>query len=97
MTQDRPVLSIILMLGFCLFAPLGDALAKLLGGQIDVAQLVAIRMAVQAVVLLPVVYFLDLPLLAALSRIRLITLRSVLHMVGIGMMFLSLRYLLLLA
>ena len=93
MTQDRPVLGIILMLGFCLFAPLGDALAKLLGGQIDVAQLVAIRMAVQAVVLLPVVYFLDLPLLAALSRIRLITLRSVLHMVGIGMMFLSLRYL----
>lgn len=93
MTQDRPVLGIFLMLGFCLFAPLGDALAKLLGGQIDVAQLVAIRMGVQAVVLLPLVYVLDLPVLAALSRIRLITLRSILHMVGIGLMFLSLRYL----
>jgi drug/metabolite transporter (DMT)-like permease len=93
MSQDRPVLGIFLMLGFCLFAPLGDALAKLLGGQIDVAQMVAIRMGVQAVVLLPVVFVLRLSLTSAFGRIRLITLRAVLHMLGIGLMFLSLRYL----
>jgi drug/metabolite transporter (DMT)-like permease len=93
MSQDRPVLGIFLMLGFCLFAPLGDALAKLLGGQIDVAQMVAIRMGVQAVVLLPLVFVLRLSLTSAFGRIRLITLRAVLHMLGIGLMFLSLRYL----
>ena len=93
MTQDRPVLGIILMLGFCIFAPLGDALAKLLGGHMDVVQLVAIRMGVQVIVLFPVVVLLGLPALAALGRIRLIGIRAALHMAGIGMMFLSLRYL----
>ena len=93
MTQDRPVLGILLMLGFCVMAPLGDALAKLLGGEIDVAELVAIRMGVQALVLVPVVWWLGLSLAPVFGRFRLITIRAVLHMVGIGMMFLSLRYL----
>jgi len=48
MNQDRPVLGIFLMLGFCLTAPLADALAKLLGDKIDIAQLVAFRMGLQA-------------------------------------------------
>ncbi|MDA8585102.1 DMT family transporter [Rhodobacteraceae bacterium] len=93
MVLDRPVLGILLMLGFCVMAPMGDALAKLLGGQIDVAALVAIRMSVQVLLLLPVVWWLGLSLAPAFGRIRLITIRSVLHMGGIGMMFLSLRYL----
>ena len=93
MTQDRPVLGIFLMLGFCVMAPLGDALAKLLGGEIDVAELVAIRMGVQALVLVPVVWWLGLSLAPVFGRFRLITIRAVLHMVGIGLMFLSLRYL----
>ncbi len=93
MTEDRPVLGIVLMLGFCVMAPLGDSLAKLLGGQIDVAELVAIRMGVQAIVLMPVVWWLGRSLAPIFGRFRLIALRSVLHMVGIGMMFLSLRYL----
>ena len=93
MRQDRPILGILLMLGFCVMAPLGDSLAKLLGGQIDVAELVAIRMGVQALVLVPVVWWLGLSLAPVFGRFRLITLRAILHMVGIGMMFLSLRYL----
>jgi len=28
MTQDRPFIGILFMLGFCILAPLGDALAK---------------------------------------------------------------------
>ena len=47
MTVDRPVLGVFLMLGFCVMAPLGDALAKVLGQQIGVGQLVAIRMGLQ--------------------------------------------------
>ncbi len=93
MTEDRPVLGIVLMLGFCVMAPLGDSLAKLLGGQIDVAELVAIRMGVQAIVLMPVVWWLGRSLAPIFGRFRLIALRAVLHMAGIGMMFLSLRYL----
>ncbi len=81
------------MLGFCVMAPLGDALAKLLGGQIDVAQLVAIRMAVQVLVLLPIVVIGAIPLVMTAHRFRLVVIRAVLHVVGIGMMFLSLRYL----
>ena len=90
---DRPVLGILLMLGFCVMAPLGDATAKLLGGQIDVAELVAIRMGVQVIVLLPVVWFLSISIQLDARKFRLVAIRSVLHMVGIGMMFLSLRYL----
>ena len=31
MTIDRPLLGIMLMLGFCVLAPVGDAVAKILG------------------------------------------------------------------
>lgn len=91
--MDRPVLGIFLMLGFCLTAPLADALAKLLGGRIDVAQLVAIRMLLQVVLLLPVVLFAAIPLAMSRRDLWLTAIRAVLHMAGIGMMFLSLRYL----
>lgn len=93
MDKDKPVLGIFLMLGFCFLAPLGDATAKLLGDDIDVAFLVAIRMGVQAIVLLPLVWVLGLSLSPAFRRIWLIAVRAVLHMLGIGFMFLSLRYL----
>lgn len=93
MTNDRPVLGILLMLGFCVTAPLADALAKLLGGRIDVAELVAIRMGLQVILLAPVVYFAAIPLAFGARDLRLTGIRSVLHMLGIGMMFLSLRYL----
>ncbi len=81
------------MLGFCVMVPMGDALAKLLGEHVDVAFLVAVRMAVQAVVLLPVVAFAGISLAPAVRRLGLITTRAVLHMLGMGLMFLSLRYL----
>ena len=93
MEQDRPVLGIVLMLGFCLAAPLGDALAKLLGGSMDVAQLVGIRMSLQVLLLAPVVVLLSVPLVMSARDLGLSAVRAVLHMGGIGMMFLSLRYL----
>ena len=93
MTNDRPTLGILLMLGFCVTAPLADALAKLLGGHIDVAELVAIRMGLQVILLAPVVYFASIPLRLSARDWRLTSIRAVLHMLGIGMMFLSLRYL----
>lgn len=93
MTQDRPVLGIALMLSFCVMAPLADALAKLLGGRIDVAELVAIRMGFQVVIFAPIVVYAGIPLHMPRRLFRLVAVRSVLHVVGIGTMFLSLRYL----
>ncbi len=94
-TADRPLLGILLMLGFCVLAPLGDAMAKLLGEHVPLGQLVLVRFAVQAVLLVPLVLMtggwaaLRLPW----PLFRLIALRSLLHIVGIGAMFSALRYL----
>ena len=56
MILDRPLFGILLMLLFCLLAPLGDALAKLLGQSVPLTQMLFVRFAVQAVLLIPLVY-----------------------------------------
>lgn len=93
MTADRPVLGISLMLCFCLMAPLGDAIAKILGGLVPLGQIVTARFLVQAVVLLPLVYLLGKSLRMGQRHAGLLLLRTILHILGIGAMFLSLQYL----
>ncbi|MDJ0628699.1 MAG: DMT family transporter [Rhodobacter sp.] len=93
MTGDRPLLGILLMLGFCILAPMGDSIAKLLGGTIPVLQLVAIRFAIQAGVLVPMIWLSARTLAMPPRLLALTALRTVLHILGIGAMFLSLRYL----
>jgi len=53
MSQDKPLLGIMLMLGFCIVAPLADAVAKILGPHVSLAELVFVRFAIQAAVLIP--------------------------------------------
>jgi drug/metabolite transporter (DMT)-like permease len=93
MTADRPVLGILLMLGFCVLAPLGDGMAKLLGATVPLLQLVAARFAIQAVLLLP--FMATGGRRFAMSRrvAGLTVLRTLLHILGLGCMFLALRYL----
>jgi len=93
MNHDRPLLGIALMLGFCILAPLGDSIAKLLGAHIPVGQLVTVRFAVQALILLPLIWATGRTLRMTRRVLRLTALRTVLHIIGIGAMFLSLRYL----
>ena len=93
MTNDRPILGIALMLGFCILAPMGDSIAKLLGGTIDVGQLVTVRFCVQLLLLAPIVWYSGRSLRLSGRLFRLTAIRTVLHILGIGMMFLSLRYL----
>lgn len=93
MTHDKPTLGIALMLAFCITVPFGDALAKLLGDRIDVAQMVAIRMGLQVIILYPIVRFAGITLKMSRRLTFLSAIRAVLHIVGIGFMFLSLRYL----
>jgi len=93
MTADRPVLGILLMLGFCVLAPLGDSIAKLLGGTIPLLQLLFVRFFVQAVLLLPVILLSGRNLNMPLRVFWLALTRALLHIVGVGAMFLSLQFL----
>lgn len=93
MTRDRPLLGMTLMLGFCILAPLGDALAKLLGETIPIGQLVTARFAVQALLLIPIVYLSGLPWRLRGRVLWLTVLRTILHILGIGAMFTALQYL----
>ncbi len=93
MSQDRPLLGILLMLGFCLLAPLSDALAKLLGDQIALSLLVMLRFVAQVVILLPIVLLSGRSLRLPSHTLWLTLIRTLLHIGGISFMFLALRYL----
>ncbi|MFC3615511.1 DMT family transporter [Lutimaribacter marinistellae] len=92
-TQDKPVLGILLMLGFCMLAPMGDAIAKLLGEVMPTGQLLLVRFAVQAAVLVPLVIATRRPWQIRGRLLRLTAIRTGLHIIGIGAMFTALRYL----
>ncbi len=93
MTQDRPVFGIVLMLGFCVLAPLGDALAKLLGETTPLGLLVLVRFAVQALILIPLVALTGRPWRMRGRILRLTVIRTLLHIVGISAMFSALQFL----
>lgn len=93
MTQDRPTLGIALMLGFCVVAPMGDALAKILSDKVALGQLLFVRFAVQATVLIPIIALTG-RIWRMSQRVFLLTLlRTLMHIVGIGMMVSALYYL----
>ncbi|WP_137701388.1 DMT family transporter [Marimonas lutisalis] len=93
MTTDRPLLGILLMLGFCIVAPLADAVAKILGQTIPVAQLVFIRFAVQVLLLAPLIVLTRRPWRMRGRVLRLTILRTFMHILGIGLMVSALKYL----
>lgn len=93
MTHDRPVLGILLMLGFCVLAPMGDAVAKILGSHVPLGQLLLVRFAVQAAVLIPLVLATGRPWRMRGRLLRLAAIRTALHIIGIGAMFSALQYL----
>lgn len=93
MVSDRPLLGIFLMIGFCMLAPIGDSIAKLLGETIPLVQLLLIRFGAQVVLLWPLVILTGGTLAMSPRLLRLTAVRTVLHMIGIGAMFASLRFL----
>ena len=93
MTPDRPFLGVALMLGFCVMAPLADAVAKLLGDRVPLSQLLALRFAMQAAFLVPLVAATGGTLAMTPRLFGYVALRALLHVVGSGAMFLSLRFL----
>ncbi|MGB7319668.1 MAG: DMT family transporter [Planktotalea sp.] len=93
MTPDRPLLGILLMLGFCVLAPLGDALAKIIGQTVPLGVLLLARFGVQGLLLFPIVLTTRRNWRLSGRVLRLAWLRTALHIVGIGAMFTALRYL----
>ena len=93
MAQDRPTLGILLMLGFCIIAPMGDAIAKLLAGHVSLGQLLLVRFGVQALVLMPIVAMTGRMWCMSGRVLGLTFLRTLLHILGIGMMVSALKYL----
>ncbi|WP_299737940.1 DMT family transporter [uncultured Roseobacter sp.] len=93
MAIDRPLLGITLMLGFCILAPVGDAVAKILGQTVPIGQLVLVRFAVQALVLIPLVWATG-RMWKMRGRILALTfIRTLLHILGIGAMVTALKFL----
>lgn len=81
------------MLAFCVLAPLGDSIAKVLGGRIPLVELLLARFALQALFLLPVVLAMRISLNLKGRVLRLTVVRTVLHILGTTAMFAALRYL----
>ncbi len=81
------------MLGFCVLAPLGDAMAKLLGETTPLGLLVTVRFAVQALILVPLVAVTGRPWRMRGRILRLTIIRTLLHIVGITAMFSALQFL----
>jgi drug/metabolite transporter (DMT)-like permease len=93
MSTDRPFLGVMLMLAFCVLAPLGDSVAKLLGGAVALGVLILVRFAIQAVMLIPLVWWKGQGLRLPPGLLGWTLLRTVLHILGIGLMFSALRFL----
>lgn len=93
MTPDRPLLGIMLMLGFCILAPFGDAIAKILGGSNGVMELVVFRFSIQPILLVPIILFTGGSFYMSRRTLFFTFLRTVFHTSGIVLMFAALRVL----
>lgn len=93
MQEDRPMLGILLMVGFCLTAPMGDAVAKLLGALVPIGMILIVRFGVQVILLAPLIRSWRLLFQRSRAHMGLIALRSIMHLVGIGMMITALQFL----
>ncbi len=93
MSTDRPFLGVLLMLAFCVLAPLGDSIAKLLGGAVALGVLLLVRFGVQWIILLPLVIIGKQGLGLPQGVLFWTLVRTFLHVLGIGLMFTALRYL----
>ena len=95
MNVDRPMLGIALMLGFCVTAPLGDSTAKLLGQPEfaqPVFQVLLLRFVMQGLFLVPLAWATGRAMRMPPKVAGFVFLRTVLHILGVGLMFTSLQF-----
>ncbi|MBF9042811.1 EamA family transporter [Rhodobacterales bacterium HKCCE4037] len=92
-SSDRPLLGILLMFGFCTVIPFADALAKLLGEDFPLFQLIAVRFFTQALLFTPMAMLAGVTLFPSARVVGLTALRAALQIAGLFMMFSALRLL----
>ena len=90
---DRPFIGIILIIMFCFLAPLGDGIAKYLGATISIAQILVIRFSIQAILLMPLVWAMGGSIRMSRRVFWIMVIRTLLHIAGVGVLFIALRYL----
>lgn len=93
MIQDRPFIGILLMLGFCILAPLSDAIGKYIGPAIALLVLIAARFLIQALLLTPFLMHQGKTWTLPHGLFGKILLRTILQIFGVGFMFAGLAYL----
>ena len=93
MISDRPLIGLLFVFVFCLLAPLGDAVVKVVGVGAPLMMLMLSRFVFQTVSLFPLVLLLRRGFPTGRHVFGLICLRSLFHIAGIGVMFTSLRLL----
>ena len=93
MIADRPIIGIAFMLGFCVFAPMGDAAAKSIAVATPLLVLLLARYVTQCLLPLPLVFIGGRSLKMTPKVARIILLRSVVHIAGVAVMFTAFRYL----
>ena len=92
MNSDRPLLGVLLMVGFALTAPGMDALAKLAGDRIPVAQILAFRFSIQAALLLPLALLFGLLRYQSPIEILMHFARAALILMATALFFSALRF-----
>lgn len=93
MAGDRPLLGILLMLGFCVMAPMQDSMAKLLGAVVPLYLLLIVRFGVQGLLLWPLCVALGQAMTLPRHTLFWAWLRAAFHIAGIGAMFTALQFL----
>ena len=93
MIADRPIVGILFMVGFCVFAPISDSAAKSIANATPMVVLLLARYASQWLMTLPVVLLTDRHIATSWRVIRIIILRSLVHILGVAAMFGAYRYL----
>ena len=93
MDSDRPFLGILCMLAFCILAPLGDVIAKLIGDSVPLMLVLIARFGLQFCLLIPVMLVVGIAFTLPRQIAWWMVLRSLLHIIGVGTMYLALRYL----
>ena len=93
MVADRPLLGILFIMGFCVFAPLGDAAAKSIALSTPLLVLLLARYLVQGLLPLPLILFTGRRLRMSSQVARVVVLRSAVNIAGSAAMYAALRYL----
>ena len=90
--MDRTTTGILMMVGFCVFAPIMDAMAKLTPHEYPIAEILAARFSVQVVLLLPVAYFMAALHIPSLRDVAHHLLRGFLLLVATAFFFAAIRH-----